>query len=199
MWVLIIIVVIYLFYKDFKDETQELNKKNNKTKSKTTVSSNQRKKEGFKSKSKEKVTENKHKQNKSPIYSKVFGVTYNNRQDIIKGLEEGQALELKREKDNQYDQNAIAVYVNNKSNHSNKITAQIGYIKKELAAELAPRMDKGETFKCKIKKITGKGKKNRGVNIKIYKEKRNNNDRVWGASQADFRIPDDYKNSDWFE
>ena len=43
-------------------------------------------------------------------YSKVVGVTFNNRQNYVKNCNAGDVLTLQREKNNAYDRNAIAVY-----------------------------------------------------------------------------------------
>ncbi|RLF67188.1 MAG: hypothetical protein DRN26_02835, partial [Thermoplasmata archaeon] len=48
-------------------------------------------------------------------------------------------LKLVRQPDNKYDSNAIAVLSCN---------VHVGYLPREIAQELAPRMDKGEWFQC---------------------------------------------------
>jgi hypothetical protein len=71
----------------------------------------------------------------------VVGVTFEGRQDLLAELysmqEEGIELtgRLKREKENRYDSNAIAVEVE---------AMQVGYIPKALAARLAVHIDAGE-------------------------------------------------------
>jgi hypothetical protein len=107
------------------------------------------------------------------FHSKVAGVTYENRQQVIKKLKDGDALILKREPNNPYDKNAIAVLT--KSNE------QVGYIGKDLAIKLAPLMDDGAIFEVNISKITGDGHTKKGVNIhitsntKVSKPKRTHN------------------------
>jgi hypothetical protein len=49
----------------------------------------------------------------------------------------GSELELRRDRDNEHDPNAIAVYAGGE---------QVGWVPRELAAELAPRLDQGETW-----------------------------------------------------
>lgn len=91
------------------------------------------------------------------LYTKVVGVTYNNRQYIIKNhLQINQKLDLIREVNNKYDKNAVAVYAGKE---------QIGYIKKELAKDLASLIDSGKKLECRVKKITGGGSYSYGVNI----------------------------------
>jgi hypothetical protein len=67
------------------------------------------------------------------IETKVKGVTYENRQSVVKQLTEGEQVWLRREPLNRYDRNAIRVERHN--------GAQIGYISKEEAATLAHRFD----------------------------------------------------------
>ena len=104
------------------------------------------------------------------IYSKVAGTTfYNVDWDAIG---KGDFLEAVREPSNPYDSNAIKLLHNGK---------QIGHIKKELAAELAPMMDnKLAGVLVEVQEITGiaqlglfspptqpKSHKNRGINLSI--------------------------------
>jgi hypothetical protein len=51
----------------------------------------------------------------------------------------GRALELRRDPANEHDPNAIAVYPAGGGE-------QVGWVPRELAAELAPRLDQGETW-----------------------------------------------------
>jgi len=95
------------------------------------------------------------------IYSKVVGVSLAGRQTVAKSLRPGDALTLVRERDNRHDPNAIAVYAGNR---------QLGYIKKELAARLAPEIDRGVVYDCKVEAITGGGQLTTGVNIRITKK-----------------------------
>ena len=86
---------------------------------------------------------------------KVVGVTFTNegtgekRGQIIRELAENKkpeeiSIELVREKDNQYDMNAVKVMADGK---------QIGYIGKEYAAIIAPLMDEYEEFTAVVKGI----------------------------------------------
>jgi hypothetical protein len=76
------------------------------------------------------------------IRSKVVGVSQRNadgqrREDIIiKHVQVGDSLVLLREPDNRYDPNAVQVW-----SAKEPAVAQIGYLKKELAADLAPLLD----------------------------------------------------------
>jgi HIRAN domain len=55
----------------------------------------------------------------------------------------GRALELRRDPGNEHDTNAIAV-------HPQGGGAQIGWVPRELAAEIAPRLDAGERWSAVV-------------------------------------------------
>ena len=67
------------------------------------------------------------------------------RQDLIKMCHTGDAIDLRREPDNQHDSNAIAVWAPN---------GQIGYISRGRAERMASEMDGGKIFHAKISDIT---------------------------------------------
>lgn len=72
----------------------------------------------------------------STIFSKrtkIVGVTYDDCQQFISELFPGDDLELRREPDNPSDPNAIAVY--------NEYGDHLGYLKADLARDLAPMLD----------------------------------------------------------
>lgn len=101
------------------------------------------------------------------FYSAVAGVTFENRQTLLSNLCVGQQLVLKRMPDNPYDSNAIAVY-------DTKSLQQIGYIRKYVAANLAPIMDRRDRcVACTVKEITGGGVQYIGINILIEIFERN--------------------------
>jgi hypothetical protein len=93
--------------------------------------------------------------------TKVVGVTFEGRQDVIGGLEPGLALELERQPDNPFDANAIAVRYGR---------LQLGFIKKAIAARIAPNIDAGARYRAEVKHITGGGTKTAGVNIWVTRE-----------------------------
>lgn len=97
----------------------------------------------------------------NPLYKKVVGVSFENRQSIVKGLLEGEILILAREFTNQYDPNAIMVLRSDGK--------QIGYIDKETAYDMAPAIDSGLKYIVTVKDLTGFGKDTKGVNIEIQK------------------------------
>lgn len=90
---------------------------------------------------------------------KVAGVTYGNRQYYISTIKSNEKLELKREKYNEYDSNAVAVY-DLRGHH-------LGYIPKSEAGEIARRLDKGEIMNVCAVEILGGADMNYGLKIRI--------------------------------
>ena len=105
-------------------------------------------------------------------FSKVVGVTRDNddgssRQYAIrKFCRPGEPLTLIREPQNKFDKNAISIWVHGKNLFRNG-DFQIGYIKTELAEEIAPRIDAGWTITAEVKEVTGGGDLTYGCNIEI--------------------------------
>ena len=94
------------------------------------------------------------------FYTKVVGVTYENRQSYIKDMKIGDDILLVRDYNNPHDKNAIRVV--------NEAGYQIGFLSKELALQLALSFEKGITYKAKVSNITGREHQgNLGVNIFI--------------------------------
>jgi len=87
------------------------------------------------------------------LLSKVAGVTFEGRQDVIEAMHGNEAVQLRPEPQNQYDANAIAVWVAFPP-ESGMEAAHIGYLPKEIAAQVAPHMD-GESLMGWVDEITG--------------------------------------------
>jgi len=82
------------------------------------------------------------------IETRVVGVTFENRQAVVALLTEGERVSLVRDPENPFDSNAIKVVRWDKK--------QIGFLDRELAKTMAPRMDRyGGTFKATVLRITG--------------------------------------------
>lgn len=92
------------------------------------------------------------------FFTKIVGVNQNNRQEFVRLLSEGDKLIAVREPDNKFDKNAIAIFDGIK---------RIGYFSKEIAQNLAPKMDVGFIVSVCVKAITGLNQPIRGVNIKV--------------------------------
>jgi len=80
------------------------------------------------------------------MFLKIVGVTFENRQNLIKKLQVNEELKLVREPNNLFDKNAVAVY---NGGH------QLGYIGKNFAKFIARRIDAGIKYKCFVTAVTG--------------------------------------------
>lgn len=98
---------------------------------------------------------------KDEFYTKVAGVTFDNRQDVIYRLSEGERLTLLREPENRYDTNAVKVQTI-KGN-------QVGYLNARLSKHFAPLLDRGEQYQVFVSQVTGGNEKNYGLNIVLSK------------------------------
>ncbi len=103
------------------------------------------------------------------FYTKIVGVSFEGRQDIVAGLRERSELVLERQPKNQFDSNAIAVRYG---------ALQLGFLRKEIAKHLAPKIDGGTRYRCSVGSLTGGAskrtpggeEKNLGVNIFVERE-----------------------------
>lgn len=96
------------------------------------------------------------------FFTKIVGVTFENRQDLIAQLTLGQKITFKRQPENTYDANAVAVCT---------LDYQIlGYLKAEIAQKLASLMDTGTIYNVQVALLTGSAEQNWGVNILVCKE-----------------------------
>ena len=98
--------------------------------------------------------------NREQFYTKVVGVTFENRQEVIKNINTGEALALRREPNNPFDNRAIGVYYKNSS---------IGYLKVSLANNLFSIMDKGTRYQAYVTQVTGQNRDTLGVNICVQR------------------------------
>ncbi len=91
------------------------------------------------------------------INVRAVGVTHGNRQTLLDHLTRYRAdditVTLHRERENANDGNAIRIVAAVR----NKGAAVIGYINRELAAALAPLIDKGAAIASRFKAIVGGG------------------------------------------
>lgn len=117
--------------------------------------------------------------------TRVVGVTYENRQDVIASMEENEDILLVREPENPFDLNAISVTRRN--------GRQIGYIPRELAACLAERFDAyGHPISAVVTAILGREyiDANLGVRIRFSVPRMDENNQS-PATKADFAMQPD--------
>ncbi|MBP3894631.1 MAG: single-stranded-DNA-specific exonuclease RecJ [Atopobiaceae bacterium] len=95
--------------------------------------------------------------------TKVVGVTFEGRQTVVSSLSAGQELTVIHEADNPYDENAIALRTLS--------GAQVGFLRRQIAAVLAPNLDVGIKYQAFVSTVTG-GDEGRsyGANIEVSRE-----------------------------
>jgi single-stranded-DNA-specific exonuclease len=84
------------------------------------------------------------------IVTKVAGVTFDDRQDIIAKLKGDEPCRISPEPWNKFDSHALAVHVA----IAPGVVKHVGFIPRELAATIAPHLE-GEAVMSKILEITG--------------------------------------------
>jgi single-stranded-DNA-specific exonuclease len=134
------------------------------------------------------------------FHTKIAGVSFEGRQDVIAGLRAGAALELRREPENPHDPNAIAVHYGN---------LQLGFFNRQLAAHLAPVIDGGTRYRARVASLTGPStssgqgseRRNRGVNILVERKaagtnlKRRGEPRVGDRLGADAQLAESVRSA----
>jgi single-stranded-DNA-specific exonuclease len=97
------------------------------------------------------------------LFTKVAGVSRANddgsdRQQV---LQDWRTLQLVRDPDNPYDKNAVKVCL--------ATGRQLGFLSGELAADLAPKIDKGKRIEAVITEVTGGPEEGKtlGCNLKV--------------------------------
>jgi hypothetical protein len=102
------------------------------------------------------------------IQTRVAGVSFDNRdgssrQTFVRRTKKGDVLVLRREPENFFDANAIAVdWLDPDGN-----PCQLGYVPRNLAAVLAHVMDRGATLSAQVLRKGGGGHRLAGVRITI--------------------------------
>jgi len=109
--------------------------------------------------------------NMNSYHSKLVGVTFEGRQDVISTLQGGEQLRFRREPENEYDANAVAIDVLTYAKNKKEKWLPIGYIARDKNAELAEVLTTGKEAHITITEITGGGDKAYGVNVYIEHER----------------------------
>ncbi|CUX42714.1 HIRAN domain protein [Clostridium sp. C105KSO15] len=177
-FLILIVILIYIINSSSKSSGSSSNNSSSSSSSST-----------FHSNSDDEIQTNISRQNISQegheFYTKVAGVTYDNRQQYVKQCYNGQQLDLVRDKFNPYDKNAIAIYAGDN---------QVGFLSKELAQKLAPKMDSGIIYECFVECVTGETHNINGLNIKISPPSRN--EPITLISNYDNPITNSYSDND---
>ena len=99
----------------------------------------------------------------SRFVTKVVGVTFEGRQAVVSALTAGEELVVVRDADNPSDANAIALRTLS--------GAQVGFLRRQIARELAPRLDGGVHYIAHVSAVTG-GVEGRsyGANIEVSRD-----------------------------
>ncbi len=84
------------------------------------------------------------------IITKVAGVSFEGRQDVIAKLHGDEPCRIVPEPTNLYDKNALAIHVAVAPGE----IRHVGFVPRDLAAQIAPFLD-GEQVMCELLEITG--------------------------------------------
>lgn len=96
------------------------------------------------------------------FHTKLAGVTFEGRQELIAKLRDDDELELVREPDNSFDSNALGVF-------SSRLGERLGYLNRDLARVLSAEIDGGEIYEVALASISGRDDAGKalGLNVKI--------------------------------
>jgi len=98
----------------------------------------------------------------SSFNTKVVGVSFEGRQDTVSALRAGEGVELRRDPANPHDPSAIGVWYG---------ALQLGFLRRQIAARIAPNMDGGERYTAAVTAVTGGGSRSFGINIFVTRER----------------------------
>ncbi len=93
------------------------------------------------------------------LYTKVVGVTFDGRQEVLAGCRVGDPLRLRRQPQNPHDPHAVLV--------TTEDGRAVGYLNAQLAGRLAPSIDMGARYRVTVAAITGGGERSVGMNISL--------------------------------
>jgi single-stranded-DNA-specific exonuclease len=94
------------------------------------------------------------------FHTKLAGVSFEGRQDVVACLQPGTVLRLVRQPENAFDPNAVAAL--------DPAGDQVGFFNRRLAAALAPELDSGAAYEVTVTDITGgEDGESRGVNVLV--------------------------------
>lgn len=126
--------------------------------------------------------------NSVAYHTKLVGVTFEGRQDIIKMLQGGEQLQVRREADNKYDKNAVAVdvFIDIDSEGGDLVGEwyPIGYIAKDKNSDIAATLDAGNEVDISLSSLTGGDDKSYGVNVYVEYDKVPRQAKIAKAAEA---------------
>ncbi len=96
------------------------------------------------------------------FHSKLAGVTMDGkgkRQGAVSRCFVGQELGLARDPENPADPNAISVWSGNE---------HLGYLRAPVAAMLAPLIDGGRRYRCRVSSLTGGAKRTHSLGVNVF-------------------------------
>ncbi|MDZ4168862.1 MAG: single-stranded-DNA-specific exonuclease RecJ [Coriobacteriia bacterium] len=94
------------------------------------------------------------------FHTKLAGVTFEGRQEVLERLSAAAPLRLVRQPDNPHDANACALL----DSHGD----QVGFFNRRLAGVLAPAIDRGVEYDVEVSEVTGgDAGRSRGVNVLV--------------------------------
>jgi single-stranded-DNA-specific exonuclease len=94
------------------------------------------------------------------FHTKLAGVSFEGRQDVVAKLQPDTPLRLVRQPDNEFDPNAIAVLA--------PTGEQVGFLNRRLASVLSPALDAGARWDVSVTGVTGGDDAgSRGVNVLV--------------------------------
>ena len=94
------------------------------------------------------------------FHTKAVGVSFEGRQAVAATLVAGDMLQVERRANNAYDTNAMALVASN--------GRQVGFLRRQIAAVLAPEADSGAVFEARVLGVTGGGVgRSFGVNVQV--------------------------------
>ncbi len=99
------------------------------------------------------------------FHTKVAGVTFEGRQEALRTLTAGMFLELRREPENEHDPNAVAVCQGEGAH------VQVGYLRRPVAAALAPELDRGVRYRATLTAVTGDETKGESLGANLLVER----------------------------
>jgi single-stranded-DNA-specific exonuclease len=97
------------------------------------------------------------------FHTKLVGVTFEGRQDVLVRLHPSTPLRLERQPDNGHDPSACALF----DPHGD----QVGFFNRRLAAALAPSIDAGVDYDVEVTEVTG-GESDRSLGVNVLVSRR---------------------------